>query len=214
VDGVGAARGVAGGRALSRPVVLASTSPYRAALLARLGVQAEGVAPGVDEEPLQSAGLAPSAMVAALARAKAEAVAAHRPDAIVIGGDQCAALGEQVLGKPGSVARAVAQLERLSGRTHDLWTGVCVLAPGAARFETVDHHTLTMRALSRAQIEGYVVRDTPLDCAGSYKMEGLGVALFERVSGADGTAIVGLPLMWLSVVLSHLGVDVLTRAPS
>lgn len=198
---------------MSLPVVLASTSRYRAALLDRLGVAFTAVAPGVDETPLQSSGLAPRAMVQALALEKAQAVAAHHPNAIVIGSDQCAALGALVLGKPGTEARAVAQLEQLSGQTHDLWTAVCVLAPGGQRYETVDHHALTMRALGRAQLEAYVARDQPLDCAGAYKIEGIGVALFERVTGQDSTAIVGLPLMWLSATLAALGVDVLTGTP-
>lgn len=191
-------------------VVLASSSPYRASLLRRLGIAFETCSPGVDETPLQRQGLAPQAMVSALARAKAEAVAAQFEGAVVIGSDQCAALGQQTLGKPGTAARAQAQLEALQGRVHDLWTAVCVLGPDGRRDETVDLHRMAMRTLSAAQIAHYVETERPLDCAGAYKIEGLGVALFDRVDGADGTAIIGLPLMWVARTLAAHGVDVLS----
>lgn len=194
---------------MTAPIVLASTSRYRAALLERLGVPFEAVAPEVDEAPWQRKGLAPDAMVATLARAKAEAVAATRPDAIVIGSDQCAAFEGATLGKPGTAARAESQLASLQGRVHDLWTAVCVIGPGGRRDETVDLHRMTMRSLTGEQIASYVAREQPLDCAGAYKIEGLGVALFDRVDGADSTAIVGLPLMWVARTLAAHGVDVL-----
>lgn len=196
----------------SRRIVLASTSRYRRALLEQLGVPFEQHSPGVDEDAVKALHLPPEAMVTRLANAKSEAVAQGAKDAIVIGSDQCAALDGDVLGKPGTEAAACAQLARLSGNTHQLWTAVTVLdAASGARRVHVDLHRLTMRTLTPAQIAGYVAKDQPLDCAGSYKIEALGRALFTRVEGEDGTAIVGLPLGFVSRALFALGVDVLAR---
>ncbi len=194
----------------SRRIVLASTSSYRRALLLRLGVPFDVASPGVDEDAAKALGLAPQMLAQHLAHAKAAAIAANEPDAIIIGSDQCAEVDGAVLGKPGTAANAERQLQRLAGRTHHLWTGVTVLdTRNDARLDHVDLHRLTMRALDASQLAAYVARDQPLDCAGAYKIEGLGGALFERVVGEDATAIEGLPLSWVSRALYSLGVDVL-----
>lgn len=192
-----------------RRLVLASTSRYRAELLRRLGVAFEVVAPGVDEEAFKAADPAADQLVRELALAKARAVAARCGDAIVIGSDQCAELDGAILGKPGTAERAAAQLAALSGRTHRLWTGVALVdgRTGTARSH-VDCHELSMRALDAAAIARYVESDLPLDCAGSYKIESLGIALFERVEGSDFTAITGLPLTVVVRMLAELGVEV------
>jgi len=191
----------------SRPeLILASTSAYRRALLERLGVAFRCESPAFDEEAFPREGLAPRALAEALARGKAEAVAAGRPDAVVVGCDQLVALEGRVLGKPGDADRAVDQLAAMSGRTHELITAMVVLARGR-RFEHTDVSRLTMRRLDRAVLERYVARDRPVDCAGSYKLERGGIALFERIESQDHTAITGLPLLALVGILAELGVD-------
>lgn len=194
-------------------IVLASTSRYRKALLARvftpLGLEVEAVAPGVDESlsPEESA-LPVIERATLLAVRKARAVAQRNDfrDAIVIGSDQiCVGPEGEVLHKPGTVERAVAQLFRLAGRTHSLVTAVAVLrvSPTATPTEELatayDIHRLTMRALTPEALARYVALDQPLDCAGSYKLESLGIALFASIEAdpdtADESAIVGLPLM-------------------
>ena len=166
-------------------LILASTSAYRRALLERLGVPFRGVAPEFDEEAFPRNGLSPRALAEALARGKADAVAAREPAAVVIGCDQ---------------------LEAMSGRAHELITAMVVVAPGR-RFEHTDVARLAMRPLGRAALERYVARDLPVDCAGSYKLERGGIALFERIESDDHTAITGLPLLALAGILAGLGFD-------
>lgn len=193
---------------LRRPLVLASTSPHRRGLLSRLGIPFEAEAPGVDEEAVNARGLPPPALVEALSRAKAEALAPRHPGALLVGSDQVVVLGERVLGKPGTRDGAVAQLMGLQGRSHELHTGVAVHEPATGRtMYDVAVHRLTMRPLGREAIRRYVERDLPLDCAGAYKIEGLGISLFSAVAGEDDTAIVGLPLIRLVTLLGHFGVD-------
>lgn len=197
----------------NRPLVLASTSRYRRHLFEQLHVPFEAVDPGVDEEPFKQRGLPPAELVRVLALEKALAVARTRADALVIAGDQVAAIDEQVLGKPGSFEASVAQLEQLAGRTHRLVTAICVADARSGRNETfVDTHEMSMRALDSAQLRRYVEVDMPLDCAGAYRLESLGVALFDHVSGSDPTAIVGIPLMRLAQLLSGFGYDVFLHA--
>jgi septum formation protein len=185
-----------------RRLVLASTSPYRRALLERLALPFECVAPGVDEDAY-SAG-SPDELVLTLARAKAAAVTAMCPGAVVIGGDQVVVLDGDVLGKPGSAEAAVAQLRRLSGRAHELISAVAIV--GAGRWWShVDVTRLTMRQLDDGEIRRYVERERPHDCAGAYKIESLGVSLFDAVEGGDPTAIVGMPLMALARGLREFG---------
>jgi septum formation protein len=185
-------------------LILASTSPYRRALLARLGVPFRCVAPAVDEGALGDPSLSPRALAQRLARAKAERVAAAAPDAVVIGGDQLVSFEGRVFGKPGDAGRAADQLAVMAGRPHELITAVSVVHPGGA-FDHTDVTTLWMRPLTRPEVERYVAADRPFDCAGSYKLEQRGVALFERIESADHTAITGLPLIALTTVLRGLG---------
>ncbi|MDJ0927332.1 MAG: Maf family nucleotide pyrophosphatase [Gammaproteobacteria bacterium] len=188
----------------SPPVVLASSSRYRRELLSRLLTQFDSVAPAVDETRLPDE--EPAALSARLARAKAEAVAATVSDAIVIGSDQVAALGEQVLGKPGNAERALEQLLASSGRSVDFHTAVCVIGP---QHSAVDRHvdltTVHFRDLGEAELRRYLVAEQPFDCAGSFKSEGLGVTLMTRIDNEDPTALQGLPLIWLADCLRRLG---------
>lgn len=191
-------------------LILASTSPYRRALLQRLGIPFEVVKPPFDEEAAKPAlaHLDVESLSLALARGKTLSVSKLDPEAVVIGSDQIATIDGERLDKPGTHERACAQLKRLRGRSHRLVTAL-VIARGDQVIEHVDVHTLFMRDLSDAQIEDYVRRDKPLDCAGSYKIESLGVALLERVVGEDASAIEGLPLMTLISILERFGVRVL-----
>lgn len=193
--------------------MLASTSRYRRQLLQQLRIPFDTVDPGVDESPYKNMGLEPAEMVRTLAEVKARAAASRCPGAIVVGGDQCATIDGKILGKPGTKERTVEQLRRLAGRTHELVTAMCVLDTVSDRAQTVvDVHRMTMRALDDDQIRRYVDLDRPLDCAGAYKLESLGVALFEEVAGSDPTAIVGIPLMRLAAILSRFGFDVFAHA--
>jgi len=189
------------------PLVLASTSPYRRELLARLRLPFSCEKPGVDEDAAKRTLPDPAAVVAELARQKARAVAVRLPDAIVIGSDQGACLDGTMLDKPGTAANAIAQLTALAGRTHELRTAVAIVHAGGL-VEWTDVTRLTMRALAREEIERYVAAEQPLDCAGSHKIEGLGIALFERIESEDQTAIQGLPLLRLAAELRRLGLCV------
>ncbi len=189
-------------------MLLASSSPYRRSLLERLGVPFECARPDVDEGALSRGMRDPDAIARRLARAKAEAVRRERPHALVIGADQLVDLDGTVLGKPGSADAARTQLARLAGREHRLITAVCLLAPAAVPRESLDVHRMHMRALSDLEIARYVEHDEPLDCAGSYKVEVLGVSLFESISGRDFTAIEGLPLMAVAALLREAGLEI------
>lgn len=191
-----------------RPLILASGSSARRVLLERLGLAFSIAAPDIDEAPLP--GETPRALVTRLARQKAEAVARHERQALLIGSDQVAVNGAAVLGKPLGHERAVAQLTAASGGDVRFLTGVCVLDAATGAAEThVDETIVTFRALSDEEIERYVRRETPYECAGSFKSEGLGIALFERVRSLDPAALQGLPLIWLSAALRRAGVRVI-----
>ena len=179
---------------LVRTLVLGSTSRYRRELLQRLGLPFTVAAPDVDETPLQ--GEAPRALALRLALAKAHAVAAQHPDAVVIGSDQVADLRGQPLGKPGTHERASAQLQRMSGETVIFQTAVAVVC-AATSFEQVDLAPVEVRfrTLTGDEIERYLHAEQPYDCAGSAKSEGLGISLLEAILSDDPTALVGLPLI-------------------
>ncbi len=185
-------------------LVLASTSAYRRQLLQRLGVPFTVAAPHVDEAPLP--GEPPSELVRRLARDKAEEVARRQRNALVVGSDQIAICGAEVLGKPGSGERAVAQLQKLSGQKAVFHTAVHVLhSDTGANDSHVDVTTVHFRRLTDEEIRRYVARDRPYDCAGGFKIESLGVALFSRVESQDPTGLVGLPLVWLAGALRRHG---------
>ena len=177
-----------------RALVLGSTSPYRRELLQRLRLPFSVLSPEVDETP--QPGEAPHALAMRLALAKARAVAAQQPDAVVIGSDQVADLAGQPLGKPGTHERATAQLRQMSGHSVVFQTAVAVVCQ-ATGFEQVDLAAVTVRFrdLSDAEIERYLRAEQPYDCAGSAKSEGLGISLLDAIDSDDPTALVGLPLI-------------------
>lgn len=189
-----------------RNIVLASTSAYRRMLLERFQLPFETARPEVDETPLLDEH--PAATADRLAIAKAQAVAPHWPDALVIGSDQVAHIDDEVFGKPGSVERAVAQLRSMSGRTVVFHTALALIDTRSGRIQTDSVPTeVRFRTLSDAEITRYVERELPLDCAGSAKSEGLGITLLDALSGDDPTALVGLPLIALSRMLREAGVE-------
>jgi MAF protein len=191
----------------SRPkLVLASTSPFRRELLARLGLPFETAAPDVDEQRQDQE--PPRALVQRLAEAKARAVAERFPDALIIGSDQVACLDGQVLGKPGTRERAIEQLQAASGREVVFETGLCLY--DAARDQAqvcCETYRVRFRELSDAEIAGYLEHEQPFGCAGSFKSEGLGIALFEEMEGANPTSLIGLPLIRLTALLRGAGLD-------
>jgi septum formation protein len=187
-----------------RPLILASTSPYRRILLERLGIDFDVARPGVDEQA--KPGESPAARASRLSMVKAEAIAGLHPHAIVIGSDQVAALGDRVLDKPGDAETCRAQLGTLSGNSARFLTGCAVVGQEAGlRLSYLDTTTVTFRALQPDEIARYVDREQPFDCAGGFKMEGLGITLFERVESSDPTALIGLPMIWLADALRRAG---------
>jgi septum formation protein len=193
-------------------LILASTSRYRRELLERLRVPFECVAPGVDESALAQE--TPARLASRLARAKAQAVASRRREAVVIGADQVAELDGETIGKPGSHERAVAQLRRMSGRTVVFQTAVAVAqASGGFLAEVLVPVAVRFRSLDAATIETYLRAEQPYDCAGSAKSEGIGLALLEAVEADDPTALIGLPLIHTCRLLRDAGIDVLQPDP-
>jgi septum formation protein len=177
-------------------LILASTSRYRAELLARLRIPFEVRAPGVDESPLH--GEAPSALAARLALSKARAVAFKDGQALVIGSDQVAHCAGEVLGKPGNHESAIRQLQLMRGKTTYFDTALALVNAATGREQsTIVTTSVVMRHASDEEIEAYVRLDQPFDCAGSARSEGLGIVLMERIDGDDPTALVGLPLIAL-----------------
>ena len=193
---------------LPRTVVLGSTSRYRRELLSRLNLPFEVAAPEVDETP--QAGEAPRDLALRLALAKARAVAARHPEAVVIGSDQVADLHGQPLGKPGNHERATAQLQQMRGQTVVFQTALAVVCH-ASGFEQSDLAPVRVRfrALGDDEIEHYLRAEQPYDCAGSAKSEGLGIALLEAIDSDDPTALVGLPLIRTARMLRAAGVKLL-----
>ena len=188
-----------------RPLVLASTSRYRRELLERFGLPFLTDKPDTDETPL--ARETPSATAGRLAVAKARAVAARHPDALIIGSDQVASVGDERFGKPGTVENAIAQLKAMRGRAIVFHTAVALLDAKTyeAAFEIVPTE-VAFRDLSDDEIVRYVERELPLDCAGSAKSKALGITLLEHIRGDDPNALVGLPLIALARLLRHAGV--------
>jgi septum formation protein len=191
-------------KAVLRPLILASTSPYRAALLERFGLPFEARKPAVEESEVL--GESPRERAARLADAKADAVARQFPEAVVIGSDQVAAAKGAILHKPGIAENCQAQLKFISASTaefHTACTVRCVV--DSLRLSHVDTTSVRLRALQDTEIERYVERERPFDCAGGFKAEALGITLFERMDSEDPTAIVGLPLIWLAGALRTAG---------
>ena len=187
------------------PLILASTSTYRRELLQRLRLPFEVARPEVDESPLP--GEAPQAMAVRLAAAKAQAIAGLHggEDCWVLGSDQVAECEGRALGKPGTREVAIAQLSAMSGRVVRFHTALCLAHPDGRKWAVQDETRVQFRALSRAEIERYIDAEQPLDCAGSFKSEGLGIALFDAIDNRDPTALIGLPLIATAHLLRQAG---------
>lgn len=188
-------------------LILASTSRYRRELLERLGYPFETKASSVDETPLPQE--TPEALALRLAIAKARAVAAENPGSVVIGSDQVCALGNKALGKPHNYEGAVRQLTEMQGQTLVFHTAVCVIDPQGKEQTCVSDTRIEMRSLSAKAIDDYVQREQPFDCAGSAKIEKLGIALMKSVSSDDPTSLIGLPLMRVTDMLLNAGIEVI-----
>jgi septum formation protein len=191
-----------------RNLVLASSSPYRRSLLERLGIPFTTASPDIDESPL--ANELPAAMALRLAEGKARAVSTMHPHACIIGSDQTADLDGTPLGKPGGREAALAQLTKLRGRTVVFHTAVCLLRAYDGQLQIENVPTIVrFRDYSDSQAARYLEIEAPFDCAGSAKIEGLGIALVARVESTDPTALIGLPLVTLTTMLGHAGVEVI-----
>ncbi len=188
-------------------IVLASSSTYRKALIARLGLDCRAVAPDIDECALPTE--APAATALRLAQAKARRIAEREPAALIIGSDQVAVMDTQQVGKPGTHAAAVLQLQAMSGKTVVFHTALCLLnsETNAVQLANVPT-TVRFRKLNVAQIERYLQQDQPYDCAGSAKIEALGISLVEQVESDDPTALIGLPLIALVTMLQKEGIHI------
>jgi MAF protein len=189
-------------------IVLASSSRYRRQLLQRLGLAFEMDSPAIDETPLPQE--SPHALVQRLAQAKTQALAARYSQHWIIGSDQIACLDGVVLGKPGNFENAQKQLHACNGRRVEFLTALCLLNSSNGYVETiVEPFAVQFRRLSAEQIDRYLQREQPFDCAGSFKAEGLGIALFERLEGNDPNVLIGLPLIRLVTLLQNAGIAVI-----
>ena len=190
------------------PVVLGSSSPYRRELLSRLGIPFQVHAPEIDESRVAEE--TPRDLALRLAVEKARAVSRLFPNAIVIGSDQVAHSGPEIFGKPGTEAKAIAQLQAMSGKTVTFESALCVIDPRTGNHDVDSVPTeITFRALSAREIASYVEREPAFNCAGSAKLEGLGITLISRMRADDPTAIIGLPLVRLCQMLTDAGLRVL-----
>ena len=194
-----------------QPILLASSSPYRRELLSKLELPFEWASPNVDETPLINE--IADELVIRLARDKAQALAEDYPRHLIIGSDQAAVLGSESLGKPHNYERAFAQLKAASGKHVIFKTGLCLLNTLTNQTQIcVGEFSVFFRKLSDEQIHNYLIYETPYDCAGSFKCEGLGIALFNKLIGDDPNTLIGLPLIRLVEMLKHEGVDPLILA--
>ena len=190
----------------SQLLVLASSSVYRSELLKRLQLPFETMAPNVDETPLPNESARATSV--RLAQEKARAVASHYPDALIIGSDQVALLGDLQLGKPLTHDNAVRQLRAMRGKTTHFYTALALLNSKTGNMQTeVAENFVTLRDLSDAEIEGYLQKEQPYHCAGSAKSEGLGIALISKMTGDDPNALIGLPLILLIQMLRRENVS-------
>lgn len=191
---------------INKPVILASSSPYRRELLERLGLPFTTESPDIDESPYPRE--SPHNLVTRLAENKARALAQRNPDALIIGSDQVAVLENRILGKPGSRENAISQLTQCSGKEVVFHTGLCLLDSGAGEAQVDDvRFEVKFRALTTGQIERYVDADKPYHSAGGFKVESRGITLFEYLRGDDPNSLIGLPLIRLTQMLANAGVD-------
>lgn len=189
-------------------LVLGSTSPFRKALLQRLCIDFECDSPNIDETPLPDEPI--KDMVIRLAIAKAQAISSNHPDALIIGSDQSAVLNGEKLSKPGNFENAFKQLSRASGQKITFQTGLCLLNTKTGNIQSACiPYTVVFKKLTATMIENYLHKEEPYNCAGSFKSEGLGIALFERFEGDDPNALIGLPLIELVNFLGNEGFSIL-----
>jgi septum formation protein len=189
-------------------IVLGSSSPFRKSLLEKLDLSFDCDSPDIDETPMKDEH--PRDMVARLAKEKANAIAERHPQSIIIASDQCATLDGEIIGKPGDHDNAVAQLKKASGRTVTFYTSLCVFNAGTNQYEeTVEPFYVYFRKLTDDQITTYLEKEEPYNCAGSFKSEGLGIALFDRLEGNDPNTLIGLPLIQLVRMLERFQVNVI-----
>lgn len=193
------------------PLVLASSSPYRRTLLAKLGLPFIWDSPAIDESA--QAGESAEQLVRRLSLAKAKALAANHPNSLIVGSDQVATLDQQIIGKPLNHKRAAAQLQAASGRELVFNTGLCLLNSRTGQAQiAVETFSVFFRQLSTQQIDRYLLLEKPYDCAGSFKAEGLGICLFEKLSGDDPNTLIGLPIIRLLQMLANEGIDPLINS--
>lgn len=189
-------------------IVLASTSPFRRELLSKLGLSFDTDSPDIDEAA--QTGETPEQLVARLAEQKARAVAERHPDSLIIGSDQVAVIDGKIIGKPGNHEKAMAQLRSASGKTARFLTGLCLFnSTNEHKQIVVEPFDVVFRSLSDSQIDNYLRAEQPYNCAGSFKSEGMGIALFERLNGDDPNSLIGLPLIRLIRMLEQEGVRVI-----
>lgn len=191
-----------------QPIILGSSSPYRSELLAKLKLPFTTASPNIDETPL--VGESPAQLVLRLAESKARKVAESNLSALVIGSDQVAVLDGQILGKPGTDDKAITQLQAASGKKVTFLTGLALYNAANRQMQSlVEPFEVHFRKLTEQQIRHYVALEQPLDCAGSFKSEGLGISLFSELRGSDPNSLIGLPLIRLIDMLAAQGVEVL-----
>lgn len=189
-------------------LILASTSPFRKEILSRLQIPFDTFAPNVDETALPNE--SPSALVIRLAELKARAAQTTYPQALVIGSDQVAVIDDSILGKPGTHEQAIKQLTAASAKQVEFLTGLCLLNTLTGKVQTdIVRFGVTFRQLTTQQIENYLNKEKPYNCSGSFKSEGLGIVLLERMMGSDPTAVIGLPLIRLVRMLEEEGVEII-----
>lgn len=191
-----------------QPLILASSSPYRQALLEKLCLPFSCASPDIDES--QQPGETAQQLVRRLAQSKAEALKHQFPGALIIGSDQVAVLGQHILGKPGTRENAIQQLTACSGKKVTFLTGLALHdnQSGSTQVDIAPFHVY-FRTLSDSQVRSYIDKESPLNCAGSFKSEGLGITLFEKLEGEDPNALIGLPLIKLTTMLEKAGLSVL-----
>jgi MAF protein len=191
------------------PLVLASSSPFRRELLSRLGLEFTTCSPSVDETRLDNE--TAEALVLRLSQQKAMKVAESHPEALIIGSDQVATVSDKILGKPGNHKKAVAQLQGASGKKVTFYTGLCLYNSRTGNQQTCcEPYHVQFRTLNPQEIENYLLKEQPYNCAGSFKSEGLGISLFEYLEGADPNALIGLPLIRLSAMLRNEDLNILS----
>lgn len=189
-------------------LILASTSPFRKTILEKLGLPFECAAPHTDETAEQ--GETPNKLVERLAIAKAQAVATNYADALVVGSDQVAVIDNKIVGKPGDFDNAFEQLKEASGKRVTFFTGLCLMNTRTGKIQsTVAHYHVVFRYLRDSQIKNYLHAEKPYNCAGSFKSEGMGITLFERLEGDDPNTLIGLPLIRLNAMLEIEGMPVI-----